>query len=817
MDDMTERNLYEVQRLLEQESVELGIKRYRAALAGGLDSVQPGVALLKRSIPPVVKLIEEFVASAEAGRAGKNASVAYFLAQYDADVVAYMAIRRTLASLSKRTPLTRLAVSIGSYLEDALNFDKLRAEAPGLYKQLQRRIATRKDYGVRHFVMRRQAKYAGIKTVQWDQTSKIKVGLKLIDFIATGANLVKSVLIFSGAKDRTNYVVPTEATLAWLEQAHESNELMAPMHLPMVVQPKEWTTPFNGGYLEQRSTLLKVRNQEYLKELAVADMPALYPALNALQSTRWRINGGVLSALKQVRDAGQTLGGLPSRDSLPLPVSPQADFEVPKEARTEEQTARIKAWKGEANKVYAENMRLESKRVALAQRLWVAEKFSEFEAIYFPHALDWRGRAYPIPATLSPQSDDVSKALLEFADGCKLGDNGAYWLAVHGANCFGVDKVAFEQRVQWVEENTDAIREVAFDPIRNRMWIEADAPWQFLAFAKEWAGLQMHVAAGGAQGDFVSHLPVGLDGSCNGLQNFSAMLRDEVGGAATNLVPSEKPSDIYAEVAKVSQKIVEFDAGSGNERAMQWIGKIDRKITKRNAMTYAYAATQFGFTDQLLAEMKKHADEHDGVALVDGDQFKAAVYLAGVNYQAIGQVVVAARQAMKWLIEAARVAATDGLPIRWSTPVGLLVQQNYRVIVGERIKGDIAGERVRLTYSVESDQLDKRKQAQGIAPNFVHSMDAAHLMATINACAGQGITSFAMVHDSYGTHAGNIDVLAYELRRAFVDQYSKDVLGTFREQLAAQLPPELAAKIPPLPPTGKLDLEAIMDSEYFFA
>jgi DNA-directed RNA polymerase len=813
---MQERNLYEVQRGLEQESVELGIKRYRAALAGGLDSVQPGIALMKRTIGPVAKRIEAFAELNRQGRAGKNMALAFFLEQFDADVVAYIVVRKIISALAQRTPLGRLASAIGSTLEDAINFEKLRTEAPGLYKQLQRRIATRKDAGVRHFVMRRQAKYAGIKTVEWEQGSRLRLGLMLVEFVRESTDLIQTVKIARGAKDTPFYVIPTAGSAAFLEAAHNRCELLAPVNLPMVVQPKAWSTPFNGGYLEQRSTLLKVRNQEYLTELASADLSRLYPALNALQDTRWRINGGVFSTLKQVWDSGMTLGGLPSRDSLILPVSPQADFEVPKEARTEEQTARIKAWKSAANAVYAENMRLESKRVALAQRLWVAEKFAEFEAIYFPHALDWRGRAYPIPATLSPQGDDTAKALLEFADGVPLGDNGAYWLAVHGANCFGVDKVSFEARIKWVEENTDAIREVAFDPIRNRMWTEADAPWQFLAFAKEWAGLQMHVAAGGAQEDFVSHLPVGLDGSCNGLQNFSAMLRDEVGGAATNLVPSEKPSDIYTEVAKVSQKIVEFDAGSGNEQALQWIGKIDRKITKRNAMTYAYAATQYGFKDQLLDQMKKHADEN-GEALIEGDQFKAAVYLAGVNYRAIGQVVVAARSAMGWLVSASRVAAQDSLPIRWTTPIGLPVIQNYRAFDGKWVWGHIAGERVQILYSVESEKLDKRKQSQGIAPNFVHSMDAAHLMATINACAGQGITSFAMVHDSYGTHAGNIDVLAYELRRAFVDQYSSDVLGTFREQLVAQLPPELAAKIPPLPPTGKLDLEAIMDSEYFFA
>ena len=42
-------------------------------------------------------------------------------------------------------------------------------------------------------------------------------------------------------------------------------------------------------------------------------------------------------------------------------------------------------------------------------------------------------------------------------------------------------------------------------------------------------------------------------------------------------------------------------------------------------------------------------------------------------------------------------------------------------------------------------------------------------------------------------------------------------LGDFRDQLIGQLPEELAAEIPPIPPMGTLELESVMASEYFFA
>ena len=70
------------------------------------------------------------------------------------------------------------------------------------------------------------------------------------------------------------------------------------------------------------------------------------------------------------------------------------------------------------------NNRENSKRVALITKLYLANKFKEYEKIFFPHNVDFRGRTYPLVPTLNPQSDDLGKALLEFAHPEKLGEQG---------------------------------------------------------------------------------------------------------------------------------------------------------------------------------------------------------------------------------------------------------------------------------------------------------------------------------------------------------------------------------------------------------
>ena len=49
--------------------------------------------------------------------------------------------------------------------------------------------------------------------------------------------------------------------------------------------------------------------------------------------------------------------------------------------------------------------------------------------------------------------------------------------------------------------------------------------------------------------NFISHLPVHQDGSCNGLQHYAALGRDEYGGRQVNVLPSDRPEDVYAEVS----------------------------------------------------------------------------------------------------------------------------------------------------------------------------------------------------------------------------------------------------------------------------
>jgi len=782
---------------LEKESLELGKKRYWEEIERqGHEESTPAKRLLKASVRPMAEAIRVMLEQASSGKAGRRATAVRYLERIEPEAAAMLALRAILHGITRRVSALSVASQIGALLKEHIEWKGLVDDKPALARAVSRKLDKSTSSRHRRAVARHVVQQHGAP-LEWGNRVKEQVGMALIDLAILHTELVVAVHQSEGRNRTPLYLVATETTMKLLSEGHSRCELLHPLYFPMVAPPKPWTNPFNGGYLTRRNTLVKRSDQAYLEELKHTAMPQVYRAVNALQDTQWRINRGVLKVLEDAWESGAQIAALPPRDDAPLPAKPH-NIDTSEEA--------LRDWKRKAALAYAENASLVGKRIGVARKLSIAQKFAEEPVLYFPHALDWRGRAYPIPTDVTPQGDDLGRALLQFAEGKQLGETGAYWLAVHVANLFGVDKVSFDYRVQWVLENEEKLIDSALRPLDGGMfWTTADKPWQALAACFEWLGFMLQ------REEYVSHMPIAMDGSCNGLQNFSAMLRDPVGGAATNLVPSEKPQDIYATVALVVERKVRDAAEDGDVLAAMWVGKIDRSLVKRPVMTLPYGATRYGMREQVLGEVRK-------TNVIKGDDvYGACIYLANMIYDSIGEVVVAARQAMDWLQATAEVVARDGLPVRWTSPVGFPVLQAYRTYRTKRLEVYLGGRKIQFKFREDGYMLDVKRQALGISPNFVHSCDAAHMMATTNLALDAGIRSFAMIHDSYATLAADIEELGVILRQAFVQQYSEDVLGRFRDELLEQISPELAAEVKPLPPMGTLDVRAVLESPYFFA
>jgi DNA-directed RNA polymerase len=543
---------------------------------------------------------------------------------------------------------------------------------------------------------------------------------------------------------------------------------------------------------------------EQLRRLEDAELGQEYSCLNALQRTAWQINKPVLQVLRTVWDGGQQWGKLPAKDDLPLPMYP---FDKdPKELAGAEREEFV-LWSRQRNAIYSHNNRTVSKRIQVERTLQVAEDYAKHDEFYYVWQNDFRSRKYASCTFLSPQSADWSKSLLTFSNGVAINNwDEARWLCIHGANLYGNDKITLDQRESWAWDKSDEFVRISENPYDNLMWLEADKPYQFLAWCFEFAQL---VRQGWG---YISTLPVSADGSCNGLQHLSAILRDERGGRATNLLPAAQPQDIYTEVAMEAMARVMLE---DTEMSRQWkrFG-VSRKLTKRPVMIVPYSGTKHSCRTYIQEAMEEQIND-TGDNPFGEDLFPASVYLANYVWDAISNVIVAASRVMDYIKSVGDVYADVNKHMEWVTPTGWLVLQSYNNTTTKRIKTHINGEIVKLNMLEEQSTVSRRRTGSGSSPNFIHSLDAAAMTKTINACVNRGILNFHMVHDSYGTHSSLMPMMSDLIRQEFVRMYEQhDVLTELRDHAIQTLGTEDV----PLPPAlGDLDIRKVLQSEYFFA
>ena len=438
-------------------------------------------------------------------------------------------------------------------------------------------------------------------------------------------------------------------------------------------------------------------------------------------------------------------------------------------------------------------------RVLMRLRFSLARRLVKEKEFYFPHQIDWRGRAYPAAKIVDPQADDAGRAFLEFSRGKALGERGARWLAVHLANLYGLGKLSFAERIRWVDDHREEILDSSDRPLEGQQfWTQAEKPWRFLSAAFEWAG---YVRQGPG---FVSRMPIAMDGTCNGLQHLSALGRDPQGGKWTNLVPAPRPQDLYQEVADRLKRRVEERVGRGEKEARLWLELIDRGLVKQSAMTTPYGVTREGMRDQILEAIRGNGQIRDADA--------AATYLAPHLAAAIGEVVVQAAKITDWLRGLVRRLVREGLTFSWSTPTGFLVLHDYRTLRARRVR-TVAGT-FKKCEREPKNKPNKTKQLNGVVANLIHSLDATHMMLTVRELHAQGLRDFAMVHDSYAVHACDVDLMNKAIREQFIRLYDDFSLMTFAQQIRKANP---HVEIPDLPQEGNLDLNEIVRSDYFFS
>lgn len=580
-------------------------------------------------------------------------------------------------------------------------------------------------------------------------------------------------------------------------------------HLPMVVEPRPWKTLTEGGFLESKSSLVRfqpgdVEQKLYAKAaIKSGDLKTLFKALDALGKTAWRVNSDVLNVMTDAWNRGDEIANMP-------PAHP--NLEIPPEPNEPDHSEAHRRWVRTVRAIENDRAGQHSQRCFMNLQLEIARAFRN-QNLYFPHNVDYRGRAYPIPTYLNHMGADHARGLLSFAAGKELGTRGLRWLKIHLANLYGLDKASFDEREAFATENMDNIADSVKNPLDgNRWWLKAEDPWQCLSACFELkAAMDLPDPT-----KHVSHLPVQQDGTCNGLQHYAALGGDTWGARQVNLEPGDRPADVYSAVAELVKEAIAKDAAEDHPLAKALVGKITRKVVKQTVMTNVYGVTFAGAKKQVCKQIDAL---YPTIGKDNGtSNIYFASYIARQIFNGLATMFRGAHDIQYWLGEAGgrvcraltpaqlnqiadefnaeetrsksrrgkKVKAKRGKTgleelmqnfrstVVWTTPLRMPVVQPYRKGTMKEIRTCLQS----LLYPVndQTDPVNRKKQLQGFPPNFIHSLDASHMLLSALECYELGL-DFAAVHDSFWTHASDVDTMNEVLRDAFIKIHEEDVVG----------------------------------------
>jgi DNA-directed RNA polymerase, mitochondrial len=514
-----------------------------------------------------------------------------------------------------------------------------------------------------------------------------------------------------------------------------------PAWRPFPKAPRDWTE-FRKHYDEFEPTFVSRPRDQQEKALNKA-FESEFPhalALNRLKDVPLRINQEVLSLVER-------FGG-----------------DVVNRKR-----GNYKSAKGKDKKAKKLAAKLARKRKAardlVASDCSIAREL-EGQKFWLDYQCDFRGRVNSLQY-LNYYREDHVRALFDFAKGLKLGPLGLSWLEVHCANCEGsTEKKSYRARSEWIEKNKAKIKKIAADPVGSfKIWREAEKPFQYVA-----ACIELDEAWKNPEG-FESHLPVSFDGSANGLQHLSILSLDEDAARRVNLIPSEEPQDIYTDIFRLTNRTVAADAADNVKEARWWRKRFDvlgdsdaRKIVKRPVMTYAYSATPKGMTKQIIEAYEKVVD--------DELDYKNAWYLAKTIRKETEQLLKGPARIMKDLRDLARDCHKENRFLKYTTTssfpfVNAYLEPNVKRISlrSRRGKGVVTVKhKVAVGWKPE---IRKIKAMNSAAPNFIHAIDAAHLVLTVNVAVEVfKINDILTVHDCYACHAAVADNLHNAIRKS---------------------------------------------------
>jgi DNA-directed RNA polymerase len=763
---------------LEKVTLKAETKAYASSTIYGISSIQ-------ELIPHVTEEIEGIGARFRKGQAG----VAFKeIQEYISDIEPLIAAGITCKMVFDKVfsikdaddnLLVNIYDSVGKAVMQECQMRYYERKAPGLLHVLKKNywhkaIGTQQKLTDIQIMMNRN----DVHWTPWPRPVRVKLGNVLVDCLLRKSGWFEPFIQRVGRKSQT-FLVPTARFNDIKDNIIDQARLFSAEHWPMLIEPRDWTQSSNGGYLLDEvmrgHDMVRKGNPDRIQ----GENPVAF--LNRVQKVGYRINPFIADVAETLYKMGRTVGKnpkfIPSTATLDLPPKP-VDIDTNAKARKE--------WCIAAAKIHNKNNELVRKSCRTRMTMKAVERFKDIEVFYCPWSFDYRGRAYPIPAYLTPQDTDFGKSLLRFSQESMMTFEGEDWLRFQVATTYGLDKKTMKERIDWTWDNESLITSIVLDPIGNlHEWEVADEPFQFLAACEEY----YYCIISGERN--YTGLPIATDATCSGMQILAGLGRCKSTAELTNVLPSDSPQDAYRAVAeKAMPNIPE-----------QWREHVDRSVAKRLVMTIPYNAkfkSNWGYVKEALTDKEKGK----GLEVSNAD----ITLITHALRDAVFELFKGPVKVMEWIEKEVGIALKSGkTELEWTTPSGFNVCQKIMKPEITTMDTQLLGKVRRVFIAIgDSDKVNVSKHKAATSPNLIHSLDASLLHLSVL----RFDAPIALIHDSVLCRATDMSLLSTVVRETYMHLFAEnDYLKSFAHQIGAETEP---------PIIGDLEPSSVIDSTYFF-
>lgn len=613
-----------------------------------------------------------------------------------------------------------------------------------------------------------------------------ELGCKILD-ILMHSELLDQVLIKTADKEYPYHALKVKDKNLMSDNSR-LKVINLPLKLPMVCPPKIYTSTSLGGYCLNDE---KFADQMFIEKKAYAlkselTGSKLYSLVNDISNTPFKINQPLLDYINTESDIHNLL----------IDINAKHKYED-LEKMTKYQKSSLASHK--------------SKVVLQETILGLAEFYSNFSKIYFPVRLDQRGRLYCSPSYLNYQSNELSKALILFAEpGIIRKENmsSMIYLNAYGVNCYcgSIKNTSLKSKSDWVDKNVDNI--INYD--NGILLSKANDKLLFLAFCMEYKRFY-DFYTNENQMEFKTYLPIQLDATCNGFQDMAFLSNENELFKELNLVSDSSkvkdkdnilPGDfynfllhklttyfkckvdsgiLYDDKAKVKNKS-EKEKGSF-ERLQKFIW--NRAQVKKSIMTIPYNSSSKSMKNYLASSLyltNCNKDDTLWYSPTEKDtknfiNLKDLYLLISCLKYIIDNDFEKIKKLRKYLRNVATLLNALELPITWTLPTGLTIKQSYLKTDTTSITPFMSN-KSKLTLKVTlKGKYDKNKQVRSLMPNLIHSLDGTSLSLLYEQFKNtfhNKPSQLYSVHDCFGTTCDKVPLLKTILAVVYTDLYSSD-------------------------------------------